>query len=159
MAYMVRSAEEADLGTLIPMFSTYLETLKAAGLRYDLRHEGVADLLTGRVRSRRTLLAVAEEDGELLGFVCASVSRMSGEYLCEGEGSIGYVDDIYVRPESRGRGVADALEEAAEDWLTQTGVRAVRVLVLFENAAGTAFWRKRGLEPMAAMCYKKLSAV
>ena len=84
MAYTVRPAVEADLAALVPLFSAYLEALKGMGLRYTPRHEEIAELLATRVKSRRALLAVAEEDGVLLGFVCAGLRRVGGEYLCEG---------------------------------------------------------------------------
>ena len=158
MGYTVRPAREADAAALVPLFSGYLENLGSMGLRYDLRHEGVEPLLSARARSRRSLLAVAEEEGALLGFICAGVRRMSGEYLCRGEGAIGYVDDICVRPEHRGRGIATALADYAERWMAESGVRAVELHVLLDNAPGAAFWRSRGMEPMAALCYKELSA-
>lgn len=159
MAYTIRSAAEADLEALVPMFSAYLGGLGDLGMRYDPCYAGVADLLFGRVKSRRALLAVAEEDGAILGFLCVSISRMSGEYLCEGESVVGHVDDIYVVPAHRGRGIATALADRAEAWLAEAGVGAVQLHVLFENPAGNAFWRKRGMEPMAALCYKKLNAL
>ena len=158
MAYTVHPAVEADLETLVPMFSTYLGTLGSVGMRYDPCYEGVADTLLGRIKSRRALLAVAEEDGSILGFICVSISRVSGEYRCEGGGVIGHVDDIYVAPEHRGRGIATALADCAETWLAEAGIGAVQLHVHFENPAGRAFWRSRGMEPMSALCYKKLNA-
>ena len=159
MSYIIRPAGEADLDALIPMFSTYLGSLGGLGMRYTPHYEGVPDLLRSRVRSKRALLAVAEEAGAVLGFICVSLARMSSEYLCEGEGGvIGHVDDIYVAPECRKRGIAAALAGFAEQWLSEAGVRAVQLHALFENPVGTAFWRKQGMEPMSALCYKKLNA-
>jgi len=147
---------EADLETLVSLFTDYLKTLGDMGLRYTPRWEGVPDMLKSRLRARGSLLAAAEENGALLGFLCASLTRVSGEYLCEGERTVGYIHDIYVRPEHRGRRIATALADAAEAWMAESGVGAVKLHVLFENPAGTAFWRSRGMEPMAALCYKRL---
>ena len=36
------------------------------------------------------LALVAEEEGVLLGFVCAGTRRVGGEYLCEGQGAVGF---------------------------------------------------------------------
>ena len=82
---------------------------------------------------------------------------MGGEYLCEGQGAVGYVDDLYVRPESRGQGVASALADRAEAWMAESGVEAVELHVLLENPTAAAFWRSRGMEPMSALFYKKLN--
>ncbi len=157
MAYTIRFAAEADLPVLVPLFSAYLNALGEMGLRYTPRHEAVGELLESRVKSRRTLLAVAEEEGVLLGFVCAGTRRVGGEYLCEGQGAVGYVDDLYVRPESRGQGIASALADRAEAWMAESGVEAVELHVLLENPTAAAFWRSRGMEPMSALCYKKLN--
>lgn len=156
MAYTIRFAAEADLPALIPLFSAYLNALGEMGLRYTPRYEAVGELLEGRVKSRRTLLAVAEEEGALLGFVCAGTRRVGGEYLCEEQGAVGYVDDLYVRPESRGQGIASALADRAEAWMAESGVGAVELHVLLENPTAAAFWRSRGMEPVSALCYKKL---
>lgn len=157
MAYTIRPAGEADMEALCTLFSAYLDALPRLGLRYAPRHEGVAELIASRVKSRRTLLAAAEEEGVLLGFICAGIRRVGGEYLCEGRGAVGYVDDIYVRPESRGRGIASALADRAEAWMAESGAAAVELHVLLQNPAGTAFWRSRGMEPMSALCYKRIN--
>lgn len=156
MAYTIRPAEPADVAALVPLFSAYLDALSGMGLRYAPRHEGVPELLESRVKSRRALLAVAEEDGVLLGFVCAGTRRIGGEYLAEGQGVVGYVDDIYVRPGSRGRGIASALADRAEAWMAESGVGAVELHVLLDNPGAAAFWRSRGMEPMSALCHKRL---
>lgn len=158
MSYTIRPAVEADLEELVPLFSEYLGTLGDMGLRYDPRYEGVAELLESRVKSRRTLLAVAEEDGVLQGFICAGLKRLGAEYLCEGAGAVGYVDDICVRGSARGRGIASALADYAEGWMAESGVGAVELHVLMENHAGAAFWESRGMEPVAALCHRKLRA-
>lgn len=157
MAYTIRFAAEADLPALVPLFSAYPNALGEMGLRYTPRHEAVGELLESRVKSRRTLLAVAEEEGVLLGFVCAGTRRVGGEYLCEGQGAVGYVDDLYVRRSARGRGIASALADRAEAWMAESGVEAVELHVLLENPTAAAFWRSRGMEPMSALCYKKLN--
>ena len=132
MAYTIRFAAEADLPALIPLFSAYLNALGEMGLQYTPRYEAVGELLESRVKSRRTLLAVAEEEGVLLGFVCAGTRRVGGEYLCEEQGAVGYVDDLYVRPESRGQGIASALADRAEAWMAESGVGAVELHVLLK---------------------------
>ena len=41
--------------------------------------------------------------------------------------------------------------------MAESGVEAVELHVLLENPTAAAFWRSRGMEPMSALCYKKLN--
>ncbi len=69
------------------------------------------------LRSNSFFLAVAEEQGSLRGFVAAGISRMDRKLSYRGEKALGIIHDIGVQPSCRGRGVAEMLLSAAEDWL------------------------------------------
>lgn len=72
---------------------------------------------------------IAEENDRLLGYVIAV-----GE---EGEG---FIQSIAVSPESRGRGVGDALMRSAVDHLV--GYKQIRLLVDSNNAVAISLYRK-----------------
>src|SRR5262245_34924587 len=63
---------------------------------------------------------VAERDGELCGFVEASI-RSCGEGCPPGP--VGYIEGWYVAPERRRQGVGRALVRAAEEWARARGCR------------------------------------
>lgn len=68
----------------------------------------------------------------------------------------GYVNDIYVVPERRGSGLAQALLRAAEDHLASTGITRVRINVLAANAMARRAYEKHGFEPYEVMYEKRL---
>lgn len=60
--------------------------------------------------------------------------------------SMVYVDDLYVVPEARGRGIAVDLLDAAKAWGIAAGAVQLRAGVLAGNEAGRAFWARQGAE-------------
>lgn len=55
-----------------------------------------------------------------------------------------YVDEIYVAPAWRRRGVATALLGAVREWSEARNARRIRLGVLDANRAGLDFWKKTG---------------
>ena len=88
--------------------------------------------------------------------------RLGGAWLAEREGTpVGhavltacfsmeygglraFIDDLYVRPEARGRGVGAALLAAARDSAMTRGVRALHVEVGVENATARRLYSRAG---------------
>jgi ribosomal protein S18 acetylase RimI-like enzyme len=82
----------------------------------------------------RELAFVAEEDGELVGFVLARRKA----------GTRGLLSDIYVRPEQRRKGLATALARAATEALAAGGATHVTLSVDPDNAPARAAYARWG---------------
>ncbi|GAA2069166.1 GNAT family N-acetyltransferase [Streptomyces albiaxialis] len=54
---------------------------------------------------------------------------------------------LWVSPEARGLGVADALIAEIERWARQQGASALRLAVLPDNAPALALYRRKGFVP------------
>jgi GNAT superfamily N-acetyltransferase len=61
-----------------------------------------------------------------------------------------YLDELFVAPEWRRRGVASTLLERVREWAVQRAALRIRLGVLDSNEAGLAFWRSRGARPFVA---------
>ena len=59
----------------------------------------------------------------------------------------GHVVGVFVRPELRGRGLTEALFEAAVEWTWGRGAERVRLIVHEENPRAQGFYRKVGFVP------------
>ena len=55
-----------------------------------------------------------------------------------------YVDDLYLDPSARGRGLATRLLDEVRAWAAVSGATEIRAGVLASNAAGHAFWTRQG---------------
>jgi len=82
-----------------------------------------------------------DTEGRLVGFSSVHLWYPAPIYRAELEA---YVNEIYVRPEWRRRGVASALLDAVLDWADRQDADRVRLGVLAANAQGLAFWTAVG---------------
>jgi len=55
-----------------------------------------------------------------------------------------YVDDLYLAPAVRGKGVAHRMMDEVRAWAQESGATEIRAGVLAANAAGRAFWARQG---------------
>lgn len=157
MELTIRPGTAEDLNELLRLYRDYHKGLLGVGMNYDLNEENLPRVMENRLRSRLILTAVAEDGtGALCGFVFCSILRLAPEYLCRGEASMGYLNDLYVAPEARRQGLAQKLTGYAEDWLKEQGISVMELQVLGKNEKARAFWEKQGMEPIGTLCCKYL---
>ena len=92
----------------------------------------VADPALGR-------LWIVQVEGARAGYIAVTFG-FSLEYL----GRDAFVDDFYIEPTHRGRGLGNRVLEIVEAECRALGVRALHLEVARGNAAGQALYRKRG---------------
>lgn len=90
-------------------------------------------LLARTVASADHLPLVAEVDGQLAGLTWAQV-----------EGGIATVYQVWVAPEFRGRGIAQALLERAVAWARERGAAAVELDVTVGDTPAVRLYRRMG---------------
>ncbi len=119
------TTEREDLQALISMGAEMHGASSFAAMDFDARHFGMflVDLIAGP----QHVVFLAEVDGEVVGAVLASaVPAMISPQLVACEHA------IFVRPEHRRTGAAQALIEAYLGWAREMGVKRVNA----GNSAG-----------------------
>ena len=144
MANIIRTANIDDLCVLTRLYLAYSEELQKCGLQYEINLEAVPEVLSTRIRSRLFFVGLALSDEKAEGFIICSLVKIGREYLCEGSGQVGYVNDIYISPSMRRTGYAAALLDAAKAWLKECGVNSLELEVLHGNIGGKSFWERTG---------------
>src|SRR5258708_27271127 len=81
---------------------------------------------------------VAEWEGVVAGFTYGQI--MQRPTLREGD--CGYVADLCVAGQYRGRGIGRKLFYALRVWFAKQGIKHIEVQVVRGNPASQAFWRK-----------------
>ncbi len=89
--------------------------------------------------TRKFLLA--EQNGEIIGFIQAHRHVEPPVYAATAEV---YIDEIYLRTDSRGLGAGRLLLDAIRQWASEVGAERLRFRVLAKNDDGIKFWEREG---------------
>lgn len=89
--------------------------------------------------SGKNCLLVARNGSRLVGFAYTSLSR---SYPLDVAEFVGLINDIYVLPEYRGRGIGERLVVKCIKKLKAEGVDIARISVLAENKAAIRLYEK-----------------
>ena len=132
----VRPAASNDIPPLLALVRRYWEFEGIAGFA-ALRIELVLQRLLAEPRLGAIWLA--ESDARLVGYLIA-VLVLSVEH----QGLMGEIDEFFVLPEGRSRGVGQQLLAAAETALAARGCVRLQLQLGVENSAARAFYHHRG---------------
>jgi GNAT superfamily N-acetyltransferase len=137
---MIRSAVQADVATLVELIHDLADYEGSPGLvKVDPRLLQAA--LFGP--SPAVFAHVAEEEGRILGIAVwfLSYSTWTGRHGI-------YLEDLYVRPEARSRGIGRALLTELASIAKRSGYERVEWSVLNWNESAIRFYRSLGAVPM-----------
>jgi len=138
----IRPANPADVPALLALIRRYWDCEGIAGFE-ALRIELVLQQLLAAGGSRGAIW-VAGLEGSLLGYLIV-VLVMSVEH----KGLMGEIDEFFVLPEARSRGVGAALLAAAERTLAQRGCVRLQLQLGRGNARARSFYERRGYRARA----------
>jgi ribosomal protein S18 acetylase RimI-like enzyme len=133
----MRRASRADVEQLVALMSDFYAE---SGYRLDSGRatEAFELLLTNERLGRIWLIQAEQED---VGYLVVTLG-FSMEY----GGVDGFVDDLYVRPEHRGKGLGTRALDEVKAFCVEAGVRALHLEVGHDNAVAQGLYRKAGFE-------------
>jgi ribosomal protein S18 acetylase RimI-like enzyme len=156
----VRPADESDSVVLIEMLrrlqdhERYLHPSRRPGIE-------VAEFQYGRIVEAAKnfggaiLVAVFEE--ELVGMIAGWMITDSDELQYMEFREHGYISDVFVHPERRGKDIAQHLLYAMEQHLIASGARRLTISSLSRNGPAIAAYRTFGFEPFEITLEKYLA--
>lgn len=132
----IRQATPADLDLVTPLFDGYRQFYRQTS-DLPLCREFIAD----RLRRKDAVIFLAQQDGQALGFVqlYPAFSSTAGR-----PGRSWLLNDLYVVPEARGRGVGRALMERARRLGEETGARSIELATEADNRTAQALYESLG---------------
>ena len=140
---MIRLAKESDVEAMLAIYAPYvLETTVTFEYVPPTKEEFLERF---RSITRKLHWLVWEEEGEVLGYAYASAPFERAAYAWCAEPS------IYMRQDSRGRGIGKRLYAALEALLSQMGYQVSFAIITGENRTSLAFHRALGYEKCAEM--------
>lgn len=143
---VVRPAEQQDLEQAAKLWTELYQHQRDHGMILPLRSDAevvwkekiVSQLGLGNAR-----LFVAVLETEVIGFVSAQIKRLP-PFLASSNPRVGFISELYVRPNSRHGGTGRALVEATLRWMDEKDVSSVELQVIVGSEAGQSFWKRIG---------------
>jgi GNAT superfamily N-acetyltransferase len=132
----IRPAVETDVQALMPLMRGYCDFYEANPSDAGLEEMARALIAT---EDDQGMLLVADEGGEAVGFAAVGWkwSSLRGA-------RIAVLEDLFVAPESRGHGAADALIEAVAERARMHGAPVVTWLTAPDNHRAQAVYNRVG---------------
>jgi len=103
--------------------------------------DGYAWFLGRQLKDDDVVIFVAEQDGEVIGYVYAGLEPISWKELRD---ACGFVHDVVVDERGRRHGVATLLIEKAVEWLHERGAPRVILWTAEKNAGAQRLFVKLG---------------
>ena len=103
--------------------------------------EGYAWFLGRQLKDNDVVIYVAEQEGDVIGYVYAGLEPISWKELRD---ECGFIHDVVVDDRGRRTGTATALIEKAIEWLHERGVPRVMLWTAEKNAGAQQLFAKLG---------------
>ena len=134
MAVQVRAAGLQDLDSLVPLFDGYRqfygrESDQALARRF----------LQERISRKESVVFLAEYGGQATGFV-----QLYPMFTSMGAAPIWVLNDLFVAPDHRRKGVGQALLEAATQFSRENGAVKLRLSTTVTNHAAQSLYERLG---------------
>ena len=144
----IRDAKAADAGTIARYNARLAEESEGMRLLPEIVGPGVEALLADPSRGRYW---VAEADGRVVGQIMVTY-----EWSDWRNGSIWWIQSVYVAPEARRRGAYSALHRAVLDQARRAGdVCGVRLYVESANRAAQSTYERLGMHAARYRLYEQ----
>jgi ribosomal protein S18 acetylase RimI-like enzyme len=143
---IIREATLNDVDGLVPLWLELMHYHAPISYVFEVS-EGHAVLarkdVQDMVENKHVKFFVAEENGDLLGYVTCSVLDRSSAMRYTRRGQI---EGAYVRAKNKGTGTL--LVNKTKEWFKSEHVEFMTLMVAIKNDAGVAFWKKMGFDPL-----------
>lgn len=140
---MIRAARKSDAAVIGQLWLQLAEYYRMLDDRMPVPAEDGAQRYASRIvnslEDSHIRVLVAEEKGVIIGYVLGVIVDTLPEMFVEEH--TGFLADIFVLPDYRGRGTGRALVEALKSWFRERGIAHFDWHVATANTEGIAFWR------------------
>ena len=142
-----RRAKPEDSRSIAKLWSEYFDhhtSYDESYKRTATSEEEIDRYFAKAVNDSNTFLFIAENDSHIVGFILAEISKKPP---CFVDRKYGFISDIAVTQDYRGRGIGKNLLRFAVDWFKSEKINAIETKVLMSNKSSTSFWNKTAFLP------------
>jgi GNAT superfamily N-acetyltransferase len=133
----IRPARTDEIEEMLPLIRAYCEFYEV-----EPNDDGLRVMFETLITepSQGTVF-IARDDGRAVGF-----ATLDWKWSSLKAARLGYLEDLYVEPEARGRGIADALIEACVARCRERGMSALQWLTAPDNHRAQKVYNRTGAE-------------
>jgi GNAT superfamily N-acetyltransferase len=133
----IRPARTDEIEEMLPLIRAYCEFYET-----EPDDEGLRQMFATLINepSQGTVF-IARVDGRAVGF-----ATLDWKWSSLKAARIGYLEDLFVDPDARGGGIADALIEACAERCRELGMRALEWLTAPDNLRAQKVYNRTGAE-------------
>ncbi len=141
--WTIREGSAGDLALLKEQWTLLYQQQVQQGMLFRPPADGHALWASslGSVLGRFGCLFVAEEDGAIVGFLAGRLRSLPPHF---GGEQVGYVSEVFVDQNQRGKGIGKALLLAGTQWFRERGAKRLELNVVAHNDGAALFYEKMG---------------
>ena len=140
----ISQMEQQDIPAVSRMYIALYEHLNELGSALKLNTKRLEENLNMLVDSRLVKIILIRENGQPAGFVCVSIRPANKTFFAEGPQKTGFISELYVAPQCRGKSYSKMLLGAAEDFLKASDIHISQLDVLVGNAPALSLYKSCG---------------
>jgi GNAT superfamily N-acetyltransferase len=142
----VRQATVDDLDLIVPLFDAYRQFY-----RQPSDTERARRFLLERFEHNQSVIFLALDDGDAIGF-----TQLYPSFSSASMARIFVLNDLFVAPDARGRGVGSALLDAAAQYGRRVGAIRLALSTELSNSTAQAVYEKMGWQRDNVFCVYQL---
>ncbi len=132
----IRQAKTSDAAALAPLFNQYREFYRQAS---DL--QGAEAFLKARLKNHESVILIAEENGEFIGF-----TQLYPTFSSVSMKRIYILNDLFVVTHARTKGAGGRLLSAAKDYAGENGAKCLTLQTKHHNRKARSLYEQNGYE-------------
>ncbi|MHA6192348.1 N-acetyltransferase family protein [Bacillus subtilis] len=132
----IRQAKTSDAAAITPLFNQYREFYRQAS---DL--QGAEAYLKARLENHESVILIAEENGEFIGF-----TQLYPTFSSVSMKRIYILNDLFVVPHARTKGASGRLLSAAKDYAEENGAKCLTLQTEHHNRKARSLYEQNGYE-------------
>ena len=133
----IRPARTEEIEEMLPLIRSYCEFYET-----EPDDEGLRKMFEILINQPdQGAVFIARDDSRAVGF-----ATLDWKWSSLKAARIGYLEDLFVDPEARGRGIADALIEVCADRCRELGMPAMQWLTAPENQRAQSVYNRMGAD-------------
>lgn len=146
---IIRNGCLKDGAKTLPIWDEFMEYhKKVSGMDMDMLNnarEMWANYFQRHVRSRTRKAVVAEQDGEIVGFLLGEIQKRPPIFTTSQQA---YIDSLGVIQSERNRGIASMMLDFFSEWAREKGLPFIMLNVAVENDIAISLYEKHGFKTM-----------